>query len=63
MFGSGSPTVKEKFPERWKKSFTDAKLVMVDGSHHFPWNDAPDLVAAAIRSWWTSVVAPHQGFL
>ena len=28
VFGSASPTVKEKFPERWKKSFPDAKLVM-----------------------------------
>lgn len=63
VFGSASPTVKERFPERWKKSFPDAKLVMVDGGHHFPMNDAPDLVADAIRSWWTSVVASRRGFL
>ena len=30
VFGSASPTVKEKFPERWKKRFPAAKLVMVE---------------------------------
>lgn len=62
VFGSASPTVKGKFPDRWEKRFPDAKLVMVDDGHHFPMNDAPDLVADAIQSWWTSV-ASHQGFL
>ena len=61
VFGSASPTVKEHFPQRWRASFPNAQLVLVQGAHHFPMNDAPDLVADAISSWWTATVAPPEG--
>jgi pimeloyl-ACP methyl ester carboxylesterase len=42
-------------------TFPDAELLLVDGGHHFPMNDAPDLVAEALRSWRTSAVASREG--
>jgi len=56
VFGSSSPTVRDGFPERWMRNFPDARLVTVEGGHHFPMNDAPDFVAATIRSWWNQAV-------
>lgn len=61
VFGSASPTVKQRFPQRWRTSLPDAELLLVQGGHHFPMNDAPDLVADAISSWWTSAVAAPEG--
>jgi haloalkane dehalogenase len=61
VFGSASPTVKQRFPQRWRTSLPDAELLLVQGGHHFPMNDAPDLVADAISSWWTSAVASPEG--
>jgi haloalkane dehalogenase len=61
VFGSASPTVRERFPQRWMAGFPDAQLVLVRGGHHFPMNDAPDLVADAIRSWWATAVASPTG--
>lgn len=58
IFGGRSPVLRERFPERWKARFPDARLVVVKGAHHFPQMDDPDLVALTIRSWWYEVVAP-----
>jgi polyisoprenoid-binding protein YceI/pimeloyl-ACP methyl ester carboxylesterase len=51
VFGGGSPTVKEGFPERWKERFPRAPLEVIEGGHHFPMADDPDTVADAVRSW------------
>ena len=56
VFGSASPTVREHFPRRWRTSLPGAQLLLVEGGHHFPMNDAPDLVADAISGWWTAAV-------
>ena len=56
VFGSASPTVRDHFPQRWRTSFPNAQLVLVRGAHHFPMNDAPDLVANTISNWWTAAV-------
>jgi pimeloyl-ACP methyl ester carboxylesterase len=61
VFGGASPTVRAHFPQRWRASFPNAQLVLVQGAHHFPMNDAPDLVADAISSWWTAAVASPTG--
>jgi haloalkane dehalogenase len=61
VFGSASPTVREQFPQRWSAGFPNAQLVLVQGAHHFPMNDAPDLVADAISSWWTAAVTSPTG--
>jgi pimeloyl-ACP methyl ester carboxylesterase len=58
VFGEKSPTRKEEFPERWMTRFPEARLIVVDGAHHFPHMDAPDVVAGAIRSWWSERVGP-----
>lgn len=51
VFGAMSPTIHERFPERWRELFTDTRLVIVPGAHHFPMVDAPEVVASAISSW------------
>jgi len=57
VFGKNSPTFKEGFPERWKERFPAARLVVVEGGHHFPMADAPDVVADAICGWWGQAVS------
>ena len=57
VFGQESPTVKEGFPARWTARFPDARLILLEGAHHFPMMDDPDRVSAVIRSWWVEVVA------
>lgn len=57
VYGGRSPTLREGFPDQWKARFPDAKLLVVDGAHHFPQMDEPDVVAQAIRSWWYESVA------
>ena len=54
VFGGASPTVKAGFPQRWRTTFPGAELLLVDGGHHFPMDDAPGLVADAIRRWRTA---------
>jgi haloalkane dehalogenase len=61
VFGSASPTVREHFPQRWRARYPNAQLVLVPGAHHFPMNDAPELVADTISSWWTATVASPEG--
>src|SRR5919197_830517 len=34
VFGSASPTVRDHFPQRWRASFPNAQLVLVQGAHH-----------------------------
>lgn len=58
VFGEKSPAVKAGFPDRWRARFPTADLVVVEGGHHFPQMDDPDLVAEAIRSWWSERVQP-----
>lgn len=53
VFGEKSPTIEEGFPERWQARFPGALLLLVAGGHHFPMMDDPDLVARALRSWWS----------
>ncbi|HEY6957914.1 MAG TPA: alpha/beta fold hydrolase [Candidatus Limnocylindria bacterium] len=64
VFGAESPTIHEHFPERWAELFTDTRLVIVQGAHHFPMVDAPDVVATAIAEWHrdrvtSSTIAPR----
>ena len=61
VFGGGSPTVKEGFPERWKERFPRAPLEVIEGGHHFPMADDPDTVADAVRSWWEESVPGGGG--
>jgi pimeloyl-ACP methyl ester carboxylesterase len=56
IYGEKSP-VRGEFPEQWRARFPDARLVVIDGAHHFPQMDEPDVVSAVIRSWWHEVVA------
>lgn len=53
VFGERSPAIKEGFPERWEARFPGALLLLVSGGHHFPMMDDADLVARAVRSWWS----------
>lgn len=56
VFGEEGPAVKAGFPAGWRERFPDAGLLLVEGAHHFPMADAPDLVARAIRGWWREEV-------
>jgi haloalkane dehalogenase len=47
-----------KFQARWKKLLPDALQVVVPKGNHFPMCDDPDLVAATIRAWHRTHVAP-----
>ena len=61
LFGGDSPTVRERFPERWQERFPRARLEVIEGGHHFPMADDPDAVASALRSWWEEAVAGKGG--
>jgi haloalkane dehalogenase len=61
VFGEESPTVKERFPQRWQERFPRARLQVIEGGHHFPMADDPDAVARAIRSWWEASVRDEGG--
>jgi pimeloyl-ACP methyl ester carboxylesterase len=56
VFGAESYLRTQGFPERWKARFPDADLLIVDGAHHFPMADDPDLVARALAGWWREEV-------
>jgi pimeloyl-ACP methyl ester carboxylesterase len=56
LYGAKSPTIKARFPDRWKQRFPHARLLLVEGGHHFPMADDPDLVAGAIKRWWSTQV-------
>jgi pimeloyl-ACP methyl ester carboxylesterase len=40
------------FQQRWRELYPHARQVVVPHGNHFPMNDDPRGVAAAIRSWW-----------
>jgi pimeloyl-ACP methyl ester carboxylesterase len=46
------------FQPQWKQLFPKARQVAVPKGNHFPMCDDPDLVAASIRDWHRSLVAP-----
>lgn len=56
VFGAASPQLTDGFRERWTALFPDARLLVIEGGHHFPMADDPDLAAQAIRDWWAEVV-------
>jgi pimeloyl-ACP methyl ester carboxylesterase len=41
-----------RFQRRWRELYPHARQVIVPHGNHFPMNDDPQGVAAAIRSWW-----------
>jgi pimeloyl-ACP methyl ester carboxylesterase len=45
-----------RFQARWRELFPHARHVVVARGNHFPMNDDPQSVAAAIRSWWQEAV-------
>jgi pimeloyl-ACP methyl ester carboxylesterase len=44
-----------RFQRRWRELFPHARQVVVARGNHFPMNDDPQGVAAAIRSWFQEV--------
>jgi haloalkane dehalogenase len=44
------------FQRRWRELFPHARQVLVARGNHFPMNDDPPGVAAAIGSWWQEVI-------
>jgi haloalkane dehalogenase len=48
------------FQTRWKALFPGARQIVVAKGNHFPMCDAPDFVAAEIRSWHRDYVAPKS---
>ena len=45
-----------RFQRRWRAIFPHARQVVVARGNHFPMNDDPQGVAAAIGSWWQEVI-------
>jgi haloalkane dehalogenase len=56
VFGGKSPTMRAGFPDQWKTRFPEARLIVLEGAHHFPQMDEPVAVAEAIRTWHGDVV-------
>ena len=44
------------FQRRWRELLPHARQIVVARGNHFPMNDDPPGVAAAIRSWWQEVI-------
>jgi len=55
VYGEHDPTRKEGFQARWERIFPQARSVVIAGAGHFPHEDAPDEVAAAVRDWLRSI--------
>ena len=60
IFGGKSPSAKAGFPEGWLERFPDARIVIIDGGHHFPMTDDPATVAGAIRSFSNAPSSPAR---
>ncbi|MCB9591753.1 MAG: alpha/beta fold hydrolase [Sandaracinaceae bacterium] len=50
VWGMRDPAFDRSYLERWEQAFGDAEVVRVEGAGHFPQEEAPEQVTAAVRA-------------
>ena len=50
--GDRDITFRDKERERFERTFTSHRTVILEGAGHYIQEDAPDEIADAIREWW-----------
>ena len=55
-FGNTDEAYKAGFMQRWQSMFPNHRTYIIDGGTHFPQEDDPQGIAAAVRLWWREVV-------
>jgi len=52
LFGDGDATFEAGWHERHAANFDSSKVVILEGGDHFPQENKPEEMVAAIRAWW-----------
>jgi len=51
-YAPGDPSYKAGFVERYENIFPNHHTVLIQGAHHFPQDEDPEAMVAAIQEWW-----------
>jgi haloalkane dehalogenase len=55
MWGLQDPVLE--FLPHFQRIFPEARTLEIPGAHHFPFAEAPELMIAEMRRWWSAVAA------
>jgi haloalkane dehalogenase len=61
MFGERDPARLEGFQHRFERLFPEARSLVIPGARHFPHEESPAAMIAAIEAWWDAGVATASG--
>ena len=56
-FGNTDEAYRAGFVERWQQMMPRSRTHIIDGGSHFPQEDDPAGIVAALRTWWREEVA------
>jgi len=51
-YADGDPSYAAGYVERYERIFPNHQTVVIKGAHHFPQEDAPEVMVQAIRDWF-----------